>query len=185
VGELVVVTGPIAAGKSTVAAAVGVRMQDAGLSAAVVDLDEIVASLRAPEAHWRRSWDQARRAHAALVGGWLRSGVDVVVADGPFHNRDEVATLLSQVPPDTVTRWCWLDVPFDVARTRTAADPTRGVSRDPAFLQRSHERVASPLAERPPATWTFDTGATPLDTIVAAMTGDLLAWAEKAASGRY
>jgi len=184
VGELVVVTGPIAAGKSTVAAAVGVRMQDAGLSAAVVDLDEIVASLRASQAHQQQSWDQARRAHAALVGGWLRSGVDVVVADGPFHDPDEIATLLSHVPPYTVSRWCWLDVPFDVARRRTAADPTRGVSRDPGFLQRSHEWVASLLPERRSATWTFDTAATPLDTIVAAIADDLLAAAEKPASGR-
>jgi shikimate kinase len=184
VGELVVVTGPIAAGKSAVASAVGARMQEAGLPAAVVDLDEIVASLRAPEAHWRQSWDQARRAHAALVGGWLRSGVDVVVVDGPFHDRDEVVTLLSQVPPDTLTRWCWLDVPFEVALTRTAADPTRGVSRDPAFLQRAHERVASLAAERPRATWTFDTGTTALDTIAVAVADDLLASAEKAASGR-
>jgi hypothetical protein len=38
------------------------------------------------------------------------------------------------------------------------------------------------VAERPPATWTFDTHATPLDTIVAAIAHDLLTAAEKAAS---
>jgi hypothetical protein len=173
-GELVVVTGPIAAGKSTAAAAVSVTVQDAGLSAAVADLDEIVASLRAPMARWRRTWEQARRAHAALVGGWLRSGVEVVLADGPFHDSDEIATLLSEIPAETVTRWCWLDVSYHVARQRTAADPNRGLSRDPAFLRRSHDRVASLVDERPTPTWTFDTQATPMDTIVAAITDDLL-----------
>jgi len=171
----VVVTGPIAAGKSTVAAAVGLMLKDAGFSAAMVDLDEVVASLRAPEAEWRRSWDQARRAHAALIGGWLRSGVDVVLADGPFHDSDENATLLSEVPAGTVTRWCWLDVAYDVARERTLADPTRVLTRDPAFLRRAHERVAGLVAQGAKPTWTFDTAATPLDVIVAAMTDDLAA----------
>jgi predicted kinase len=175
VGELVVVGGPIAAGKSTVAAAVAALLQDAGLWAAVVELDEIVASLRAPEGHWQRSWEQARRAHAALVGGWLRSGVDVAVVDGPFHDSNEVALLLSEVPADTVTRWCWLDVAYDVARDRTAADPTRGLSRDPAFLRRAHDRVAALAAERPTPIWTFDTRVTPLESVVAAIADDLLA----------
>jgi len=178
VGELVVVSGPIAAGKSTVAAAVGAIVGDAGLSAAVVDLDEIVASLRAPGAPWQRSWGQARRAHAALIGGWLRSGVEVVLADGPFHDSSEIATLLSEVPAGTVTRWCWLDVAYDVARRRTAADPTRGLSRDPAFLRHAHDHVAALIAERPTATWTFDTQATSLDIIVAAIADDLLTGVE-------
>jgi hypothetical protein len=166
VSELVVVSGPIAAGKSTVVAAIGAMVRDAGLSAALVDLDEIVFSLRAPASSWQRSWDQGRRAHAALIGGWLRSGVDVVLADGPFHNRDEITTLLSEVPAATVTRWCWLDVAYDVARERAAADPTRGLSADPAFLRRAHDRVASQADERPTPTWTFDTQATPLQAIV-------------------
>lgn len=184
VGELVVVTGPIAAGKSTVAAAVGDVVRDAGLAAAVVDLDDIVASLCAPGARWRRSWDQARRAHAALTGGWLRSGVEMVLAHGPFHDGDEVTTLLSEVPAGTVTRWCWLDVAYDVAMERTAADPTRDLSRDPGFVRRSHDRVAALAGERPTPTWAFDTRVTPLDTIVASVADDLLTAAGRAAPGR-
>ncbi len=182
-GELVVVAGPIAAGKSTVTAAVGDAVRDAGLSAAVVDLDEILASLRAPGAAWQRSWDQARRAHAALIGAWLRSGVEVVLAEGSVHSADEISTLLSEVPAGTVTRWCWLDVSYDIARERTAADPTRGLSRDPGFLQRSYDRVASLAAERPTPTWAFDTQVTPLAVIVAAITDALLVADERAVSG--
>ena len=168
------VTGPIAAGKTTVAAAVGAAVRDAGLAAAVVGLDEIVASLRAPGTRWQRSWAQARRAHAALLGGWLRSGVEVVLAEGPFHDADEIAVLLSEVPPGTVTRWCWLDVAYAAARERTAADPARGLSRDPAFLRRSYDRVAALVAQRPKPTWAFETNATPLHTIVATIVDGLL-----------
>jgi hypothetical protein len=174
VSELIVISGPIAAGKSTVAAAVGAAVQAVGLSAAVVDLDDIVASLRAPAAAWQQSWARARRAHGALIGGWLRSGVEVVLAHGPFHDGDEIATLLAEVPAGTVPRWCWLDVPYDTALERTAADPTRVVSRDPGFLRRAHDRVAARAAERPAPTWTFDTHRTPLDAIVAAITAGLL-----------
>ncbi len=112
----------------------------------------------------------------------MRSGVEVVLADGPFHDADEIGTLLSEVPAGTVTRWCWLDVAYDVARERTAADATRDLSRDPAFLRRSHDRVASLVAERPTPTWAFETRATPLDTIVAAIADDLLTAVARAVS---
>lgn len=108
--QLVVLTGPIGAGKSALAAAAGTRLRDAGLSAAVAGLDEVVESLRAPAECWRQSWRQARRAHAALIGGWLRSGVDVILADGSFYEPDEITTVLSEAPAGTVTRWYWLDV---------------------------------------------------------------------------
>ncbi len=172
--ELVVISGPIAAGKSTVAAAVATRLRDAGLSAAVSDLDDLVDSVLAPRQQWQRSWDQARRAQAALIGGWLRSNVDVVIAHGPFHDKDEAAILLSEVPAGTVTRWCWLDVTYDVALERTAADPTRVLSRDPGFLRRSHDRVAALVAQRPAPAWTFDTATTPLHAVASAIVADLV-----------
>lgn len=98
----------------------------------------------------------------------------MVLAECSFDNPDEIATLLSEVLTGTVTRWCWLDTTYDVARHRTAADPTRGLSRDPAFLRRSYDRITSLARERPTPTWTFNTSATPLDTIVAVIAEALL-----------
>src|ERR1039458_2442262 len=83
VPELVVVTGPIGSGKSSVTKMLAGRFSEAGRSAAVVDLDDIVAMLHAPLEKVEQSWERARDVHGRLVGEWLSSGVDVVIVDGP------------------------------------------------------------------------------------------------------
>jgi deoxyadenosine/deoxycytidine kinase len=63
VPELVVVTGPIGSGKSSVTKMLADRFSEAGRSAAVVDLDEIVAMLHAPLEKVEQSWKRARDVH--------------------------------------------------------------------------------------------------------------------------
>ena len=70
------------------------RFREAGRSAAVVDLDEIVAMLHAPLENVEQSWERAREVHGRLVGEWLSSGVDAVIVDGPFYSQSETAALM-------------------------------------------------------------------------------------------
>jgi hypothetical protein len=71
-----------------------------------------------------------------LANTFLAEGRAVVIAEGSFNtpgDRVEFAQYLdASVDPVYVT----LRVPFEEALRRAQGDPTRGVSRDPAFLGR-------------------------------------------------
>lgn len=136
---LVVVNGPIGAGKSTFAACLADELRPLGLSVAVVGLDEVVFMIRAlPDASIEALWDLGRVAHARLVGGFLRAEVDVVVADGPFHDDRERRLLLDGLTHDVDPVWITLVVPYEEALRRVADDRSRGISKDPAFLRAAY-----------------------------------------------
>lgn len=138
--QLVVITGPIGSGKSTVADGLADHLQAVGRSAVSVDLDEVVSMLRAPLDRFERSWQQARVVHGALVAAWLHAEVDVVIAHGPFYTDEETAALLDPVPPTIAPRRVMLLAPYETALARVAVDARREASRDPNFLRSTHER---------------------------------------------
>lgn len=164
--HLVVITGPIASGKSTVADRLAEHVRATGGSAVAVDLDDVVATLRAPASDFEQSWRRARAVHGALVAAWLHAGVDVVIAHGPFAAPEEVAALVDRVPPTVIPRWALLMAPYPVALERVTGDPQRVLSRDPDFLRYTHERFRSLLPDLPACEWTFDTTAMSADDIV-------------------
>lgn len=167
--HLVVVIGPIAAGKSTIAAALADRLAADGRTAAVVDIDDVVLSQRTPIDQLAATWERGRAVHGDIVGLWLRSGVDVVIAHGPAYTDDETAALMAAVPPGTPVLRVMLLVPHDVARARVADDPTRIFSRDPAFLRRTHDRFADLLPTIDACDRTYRTD----DVDIAAIVDDL------------
>jgi Mrp family chromosome partitioning ATPase len=170
VGQVVVVvTGPIAAGKSTVAVALARRLALVGRSTAVFDLDEVVAMIPLVGSDVEGRWRRARIAHAGLVGGSLRGGVNAVVVDGPFFTMDERATLLADVTPYVSVKWVILTVLFDEALRRVGDDRTRGLSADPDFLRCAHRAFEAATAGTPSPDWAFDTGLTAAEEIVAAV----------------
>ncbi len=172
VGEVVAVTGPIGAGKSSVAAALARRLAASGRTAAVADLDDVWVALQG-EADLAVSWTRARAAHAALVAGWEAAGVDVVVVHGPFATLAERAPLQAGLPAEIRVRWAVLDVSYEAALARVADDPERGLSRDPDFLLQTHERYGRLAHELPIATWRFDTTRVGVDEIATVIAGDL------------
>ncbi len=155
--SLVVVIGPIAAGKSTVAEALADRLVADGRSVAVVDVDDVVFMQRAPLEQFDRTWERGRAVHGELVGRWLRSDVDVVVAHGPAYTAEETTALMADVPDDVPVLRALLLVPYDVALDRVTADPDRALSRDPDFLRRTHDRFTALLPTIPPCDRTYRT----------------------------
>jgi shikimate kinase len=172
--QLVVITGPIGSGKSSVARGLAERFDSAGWSVACVDLDDVVETLSAPLQDFETSWQRARRVHGALVGAWLRSGIDAVIAHGPFYTAEETTALLAEVPPSQEQRRVMLLAPFEVALQRVAHEPDRFWSRDPGVLRRTHERFNALLSEIPECEWTFDTTRISVDEIVSVLAGSLV-----------
>jgi len=137
---LIVVTGPIAAGKSTFAARLADEVRSAGRSVAVVDLDEVVFMVRnLPDTTLEELWDMGRTVHARLVDAFVRAGIEVVIVDGPFHDDRERAALLDVLALDGDPVWITLVVSYEEALRRARADSSRGLSKDPDFLRRTHD----------------------------------------------
>lgn len=148
---LVTITGPIAAGKSTVAARLAALLSAQGRSAVIADVDDVAEMVAGPGAGATGLWPAAHAAHGAMVAQWLRSEVDAVIAIGPFHTEQEQHALHRGVPAGTPVLRVLLDA--DVATTweRATADETRGLSREHGFHHRAHalfrERLAGIAAD--------------------------------------
>jgi hypothetical protein len=164
----VILTGSIAAGKNTVADRLTRLLTDRHRTVVVADLDDVVAMVGGPGAGEAGLWRAAREAHGALVGQWMRSGADYVVAVGPFHSAEEQTALTGPLPPDASVLWVVIDAPVSVTLQRALADPARGLSRDPRFHHRAHGRFRK-LLPMIPADRTFDSEHLGADQIAASI----------------
>jgi len=134
---LVVIVGPIAAGKSTLAAAVAQQLRARGEAVAVVGLDT-VAGMALPTLDW--AW--AHEVHGDLVRAWRATPVRTVIAEGP-STAAEVDRLMRCVPRDVDVFTVVLTTRYEVALRRAQQDPDRGRSKDPKFLEQDHDRFQS------------------------------------------
>lgn len=166
--QLVNLTGPLAAGKNTVADKLAELLTASGHSVVVADIDEVAEMVRPPGAARAGLWFAAHEAHGALVGQWMRSNVDYLVTVGPFHTKEERAALTRFLPDNTSMLWVVIDAEVSVTMARALADPTRGLSRDPGFHHRAHSRFRE-LLPTIPADLTFDSVAMDADQIAAAI----------------
>jgi hypothetical protein len=142
--RLVMISGPIASGKSTLAVELVRLVRMEGFSVALTDLDT-VAEMALPILP---DWDWAHRIHAELVGAWLTTDIDVVVDEGT-SNPTEVQQVLDQVPDGTDVLHVVLTADFDASLARARADSGRGVSKDPRFLRAEHEAYSRYLPHLP------------------------------------
>jgi adenylylsulfate kinase-like enzyme len=157
---VLVVTGPIASGKSTLARAVACELGSRGTKAAAVDLDliyEILDPQRAPKNDLAK-WAQARRVAARLTAALLVEGVDVVV-EGEFLTACERAEFTAALPRGIQPHFVTLLLSYDLALQRASRDQTRGLSRDPVFLRDHYEAATRVLRDVPSTDLTLDTGA--------------------------
>jgi adenylylsulfate kinase-like enzyme len=91
---LIVLSGPIASGKSTLARALARELGLRGRSAAACDLDllyEMLAHERARKDD-EQTWQRARRAAATLANALLEDGIDVVIVEGDFLTASKISS---------------------------------------------------------------------------------------------
>jgi chloramphenicol 3-O-phosphotransferase len=158
---IIVICGPIASGKSTVARALAQLFEEQGLLAAAIDLDVVYelfeheGTAKASAATWRR----ARKAAAALTDALLEDGIGVVVVEGDLLTAEQRAQFVTALRSSVVPMFVTVHVPVDVALQRVQRDPTRGISRDPDFLRRHYEELHEAVRTRPAADLVVDTSA--------------------------
>jgi adenylylsulfate kinase-like enzyme len=134
---VIVITGPIASGKSTVARELARQLERAGVPIAIIDLDGVHDTLArdGPETD-DATWAHARRVAASLANTFLGEDRAVVVAEGSFNTPGDRAEFVQYLDAGVDPVYVTLRVSFEEALRRAQVDPTRGVSRDPAFLGR-------------------------------------------------
>jgi energy-coupling factor transporter ATP-binding protein EcfA2 len=170
--HVLVITGPIASGKSTLALAVGRAVEARKARVAVIDLDHVYEMLDVHRGHNGddRRWDAARRGAAGLTDGFLASGIDVVVVEGEFDEGARAA-FAADLAGKVAVRFIALTVAYDEALRRARADPTRGVSRDPAFLRPFFQQYERAAVHEGPVDLMLDTERLSIDRCVEAILG--------------
>ena len=149
---VVVITGPIASGKSTLGRAVAVELADRRADSAVVDLD-LVYEMLDPRGRSgvaksdEHIWSQSRRMAGRLAAAVLAERRSVVV-EGNFAGHQSLAEFERELPAEVRLCLVVLDVDFETALRRTEADPSRGLSKDPVFLSRHYEAFSAHWQDR-------------------------------------
>ena len=150
---VVVIGGPIASGKSSLARATAARLEELdGAGVGVIDLDLIYEMLDPRGGAGRAKndehlWSQARRVAGRLSAVLLAEGRHVVV-EGNFAEDQSLAEFERVLPGAVRLRLVMLDVDFEIALLRAQADASRGLSKDPAFLSAHYGLFSSQWRER-------------------------------------
>jgi adenylylsulfate kinase-like enzyme len=166
--SLVTITGPIAAGKNTVADALAERCVAAGRTVVIADVDDVAAMVCPPGAGATGLWFAAHEAHGALVAQWMRSDVDLVISVGPVYTSAENDALFGRLPAGARVLRVLVDAPLSVTWARVGADPRRGLSRQRDFHKSAHARYRALLADIP-TDLVFDSATTPAGDIATAI----------------
>jgi shikimate kinase len=149
---LIVITGPIASGKSTVARELARELERTSVRVAVIDLDLVYEMLASDGTKSdAETWTLARHAAAVLANTFVEAGVGVVVADGSFNTPGDRAAFSDHLCAGLGPVYVTLRVSFEAALRRAQSDPTRGLSRDPGFLG-SYFAAASRSSANVPST---------------------------------
>jgi shikimate kinase len=157
---LIVISGPIASGKSTVARVLARQIERSGRRVAVIDLDLVHETvIRSPGTATDRdlAWSLARQAAATIANTLMDQGVGVVIAEGSFNDLSKRSDFVGRLRPGVVPIYVTLLVSYEEALRRAQRDPTRGVSRDPSFLRRYYDQVNRELAGLPESDMVIDT----------------------------
>ena len=147
---IVVISGPIASGKSSLGRAVAARLGevfDAG--SAVIDLD-LVYEMLDPQGGVKNDddlWSEARRV-AGRLASVLFGGGRCVVAEGGFATEQALGEFESELPPEAAVRLVLLEADYETALQRVRIDASRGLSRDASFLLQHYESFRAEWAGR-------------------------------------
>jgi len=131
--RLIILTGPVGGGKSTVARALARQLRASGLQTAVLDLDLLYCMARQSDGFDDRPiWTTARRGAAALADSFYRSGMSVVIVEGSFLDSQDLRELREALTSGVNETFIALQVSATAAlwRAQGDPDPSRVVSRD-------------------------------------------------------
>jgi adenylylsulfate kinase-like enzyme len=158
---VIVITGSIASGKSTVARELARNLGLDDVQAAVIDLDVVHDELIATGSPSDEStWTLARRKAATVANSLLEDGLAVVIAEGSFNVPSDRGAFAQHLRPDVSLVFVTLQVSFEEAFRRVQGDPTRGRSRDPQFLASHFAARQDVLAAAPATDTVIDTERT-------------------------
>lgn len=156
---VVLISGPIASGKSTLGRALAARLRESeGGQAAVIDLDLIYEMLD-PEKRPKTNaaiWSAARRAAGRLADGLLAEGGSVVV-EGDLAGDRALGELVGELPPGADVWLVALEVSFATGFDRATNDPTwLGTFEPPSAMLFGAARrtFRCPAVTRQSHTWT-------------------------------
>ncbi len=133
--RLVLIIGPIASGKSTLAETLAAMLRSSGEAVVVVGLDT-VAEMALPTL---ADWTWAHEVHGQLVGAWLEKPIPTVIAEGP-ETPEEIEQILRHVGSEVHVQKVLIRARYETALARALSDPSRGLSKDPDFLRRMYQR---------------------------------------------
>src|SRR4051794_18232006 len=91
--RLIIITGPVGAGKSTTSLVLAQSLRRPDLAVAVIDLDQMYGFVRQQDGYGEQTaWVRARQGAAALTDCLFATGMSVVIVDGEFFNAEELST---------------------------------------------------------------------------------------------
>jgi adenylylsulfate kinase-like enzyme len=165
---VIVITGPIASGKSTVAKELARSLDADGIRTAVIDLDLVHQELIATGSTADESiWAQARHRAAEAANAFSRDGVAVVIAEGSFNLPTDRAAFDEDLVGHSGPVYVTLQVSFAEALRRAQGDSTRGRSRDPVFLASYFTKWREALADLPATDLVIETERTTVEAAAA------------------
>jgi shikimate kinase len=165
---LIVITGPVGAGKSTTSLALARSLRRPDFAVAVIDLDQIYGFVRQQDGYGEpTAWVRARQGAAALANSLFNTGMSVVIVEGEFFNSEELGTLTAPIHVNVVCYFFTLRLSYQRALERVQGDPSRGASKDPSFLKSLHAYFASALPFLEAESVVIDTDELAQDEVVA------------------
>ena len=165
---LLVITGPVGAGKSTTSLALAQALRRTNLLVAVIDLDQMYSFVRQQDGYGELvAWERARHGAAALATALFATHMSIVIVEGEFFTADELNTLITLIPPNIEHYFFTLRLSYERAFERVQGDPSRGASKDPSFLLSLHTAFAQALPFLDAASVVIDTDAFTQEEVVA------------------
>jgi len=171
---LIIVTGPVGAGKSTTSTALAHALRRSDVSVAVIDLDQMYGFVRQQDGYGEQTaWTRARSGAGALANALFATSMSIVIVEGEFFTAHELNALLAPIPSDIKRRFFTLRLSYDQALARVQGDPLRGASKDPVFLRSLHASFAQALPFLEQASVVIDTNTLTQDEVVARLVAAL------------